>query len=169
MSYRLPFGVLPAIVARKMPREAPTSRWRAALTLAAAVGALVAASAQAAPRAEPPDDFSVIAKVTHAKTKGDDTAVFREVVKADGRRIGKAKLKLRFRKRIRFAGRWRLEEGTIEARGRARKKGKALVVPIVDGSGLYKGGTGKVRIESVTKRRNRETFDFERAGGTRAG
>jgi hypothetical protein len=129
---------------------------RIAIALVAVTAALGVA-AQAAAKAEQPKDFNAITKVTHTSTQGN-RATFRETLKVKGKKAGRAKIRLLFGKTTSGTGRWTFDEGRLKGRGVIQQG--VLVLRITDGTGLYKGAKGEVRIEQVTERRNRESFDF---------
>ena len=134
-------------------------RFAAGLLLAAA---FTAGPAQAMAPGQPPEDFSVIAKVVGATNTGKNTAVFKEVLKAGGEQIGSSRIELEFTKKsVRCTCKWRFDGGRIKANGKLDSKRRVATVAISDGTGLYKGAEGTIRIETVTKRRSRETFNFK--------
>ena len=118
------------------------------------------AAPQASAQSAVPDDFGAVAKLTNVKELNDRTMLYKQSLKSGGERIGKAKLKLTFGKRLRIAAIWRLDEGTIESRGRVRKRGGIAIAPIIGGSGAYKGAQGKVTFEQITPKRSRQEFSF---------
>ncbi len=135
---------------------------RAPIAVAAVALALAATgSADAARAGHRLHDFTAIAKVTHASTRGRATAIFRERLKVHGRRAGHARLRCRFSHRAtRCLGRWRLHGGSIRAKGKLRREGRPSVLRMRKGTGAYRGARGKVRIERATARRLRESFEF---------
>ncbi len=133
-----------------------------AMTTVCAAACGVLATQAAALAHEGPQDFRAVAKVTHAKAHGSNGAVFREVLKRKGHKIGHAKLRCTFRhKASHCSGRWRLRNGTIKAHGKLPAKGHAAVLRIKRGTRLYSGARGTVTIAQLTEHRNRESFHFK--------
>jgi predicted secreted Zn-dependent protease len=123
-------------------------------------GTLAAALAAAPAQAATPEDFSAIAKVTKVKQQGESTGVFYESLKVKGRKIGTSKLVCDFGGSVRCKVTWKLKDGRIKAKGKVGGDGTSKL-KITRGKGAYKGADGSVFIDKVTKRRNRERFDFE--------
>jgi hypothetical protein len=135
-------------------RSSTSSR---AAAVAVAALALAAAHAHAA---LPPKDFSAVAKVTKVKQIDDDTTLYKQSIKSGGEKIGKAKFKLDFAKKLTLTGTWRLDDGSIKAKGPVKTKGGVSSVRIVNGSGAYKGAEGTLEFKQLTQRRVRQEFDF---------
>jgi hypothetical protein len=107
-----------------------------------------------------PDDFGAVAKNTKTKQLDKNTVLYKESLKSGGARIGKAKLKVTFADRVKINAVWRLDDGTIQAKGKVQRQGDKSIATIVDGTAAYKGARGKVTFEPITERRRREEFDF---------
>jgi hypothetical protein len=138
---------------RRCTRGAPRIAALASAGLVALVPAVPAQSVS-------PDDFGAIAKVTKARQLSDDTSLFKQKIKSGGEPIGKANLKLTFGKRLLISATWRLDAGTIQARGELERRGDRSVAPIVDGTAAYRDAEGKVTFEELTPKRIRQEFDF---------
>jgi hypothetical protein len=143
-----------------MTREPSAARGRAVRAGAATALAFVCLGAAHAQAALPPKDFTAVAKVTKVKQVDDDTALYKQSIKSGGKKIGKAKLTLNFAKKLTMKGTWRLDEGTIKAKGRVRTKGNKSSVRIVNGTGAYKRAEGTLTFEQLTPKRVRQEFDF---------
>ena len=131
-------------------------------TTALAVAAVVAiGGGQAVAAGGGPKDFNAIANVVDAKVKGD-TAIFKEKLKVGGKKAGKAKIKLSYSGSgaITFTGNWRFDNGTVKAKDKLESKHDHKV-KIVRGTGIYAGAKGMVTIKSISKKRNRESFNFK--------
>jgi hypothetical protein len=130
---------------------------------AALCGAVLTLSPAAPARdpVTPPSDFTAIGTVTKFGLVGDVYRV-REVIKIGGNRVGTARMKLTLDgKRAHLAGKWRLDDGTIEVKGRAERVRGATEAPIVDGTRAFQDVTGTIRLNSISRRKSREKFDFK--------
>jgi hypothetical protein len=132
---------------------------RSRTTVLLAIAAATAIGGQAVAGGEGPKDFKAIAKIVHTSTK-DDTAIFKEKLKVGGKKAGKAKIKLTFGGKVTLSGTWRFDDGTIKVKDKLEGKSDKTA-EISRGTGAYKGAEGTVTIKPVSKRRNRETFDFK--------